>query len=251
MTRLVGAELFKLRTTRMYFGLLAAATGLVAVVTALHFLLAGDANLTIQGAAQTISTEADLRSVLDVSGVALLFTLILGATAISGEDRHHTIATTFLLTPHRSKVVAAKVIAYGIAGTLFGLVVEAAAAAVVFGWLGATGAPIPLGATVLAGLALTPVAIGLAAAFGVGIGAAIPNQLGAVLVSVGWVMLVEQLVGGLLPGVADWLPFAGASAAINGLHPHLGPAGGMGLFLVYLLAVVAAGVQVTRRRDIS
>lgn len=251
MVRLVAAELFKLRTTHLYLGLLAAASGLVVVVTVLQFLLAGDASLSIEGAANTITSEADLRSVLDVSGVAVLFTLILGATAISGEDRHDTIATTFLLTPRRSMVVAAKVVAHLLAGALFGLVVEAAAATVAFGWLATTGVPIPFGSTVAAGLALIPVATGLAAGFGVGIGAAVPNQLGAVLVSIGWVMLVEQLASGLLPDLARWLPFAGAGSAITGQHPQLGAAGGVGLFILYLLAMVAVGIQVTRRRDIA
>lgn len=251
MIRLVGVELFKLRTTRMYLGLLTAATGLVVVVTALHFLLAGDASLTVEGAAETITSPDDLRSVLDVSGVAVLFTLVLGATAIAGEDRHRTIATTFLLTPKRSRVIASKVLAYVIAGMVFGVVVEAAAVVVAVGWLAATGSAIPFGTTVAAGLALTPAATGLAAGFGVGIGAAIPNQLGAVLAAVGWVMLIEQLFGGLFPEMAQWLPFAGAGAAITGQHPQLGSAGGVGLFLAYLLAVVALGIQVTRRRDIG
>ena len=251
MIRLVGAELFKLRTTRLYLGLLAACTGLVVVVTALHFLLAGDGRLTIEGAAATITTEADLRSVLDVSGVGVLFTLILGATAIAGEVRHHTIATTFLATPARSRVVVAKVVGYAIAGAVFGLVVEAAAVAVAIGWLAATSTPIPFGPTVAAGLALVPVATGLAAGFGVGVGAAVPNQLGAVLASIGWVMVVEQLVSGLLADVARWLPFAGAGSAITGKHPQLGTAGGVGLFIFYLLSMVVVGMQVTRRRDIT
>lgn len=251
MMRLVGAELFKLRTTRLYLGLLAACSGLVVVVTALHFLLAGDANLTIEGAADTITTQADLRSVLDVSGVAVLFTLILGATAIAGEARHHTIATTFLATPARSRVVVAKVVGYAIAGAVFGLVVETAAVAVAFGWLAATGVPIPFGLTVAAGLALAPVATGLAAGFGVGVGAAVPNQLGAVLVAIGWVMIVEQLFSGLFPEVARWLPFAGAGSAITGQHSQLGWAGGVGLFVAYLAVMVSVGMQVTRRRDVT
>lgn len=51
MIRLVGVELYKLVTTRMFFWLLATATGLVVVVTALHFILAGDNTLDIEGAA--------------------------------------------------------------------------------------------------------------------------------------------------------------------------------------------------------
>lgn len=251
MIRLIGAELFKLRTTRMYFGLLVAATGLVVLVTALQFALGDNTSLTIEGASTVIESEADLRSVLDVSGVAVLFTLILGATALAGEHRHHTIATTFLLTPTRSRVVAAKVVGYTVAGAVFGVVVEAAAVVVAVGWLAAIGNPIPFGTTVVAGLALTPIATGLAAGFGVGISTAVPNQLGAVLVAFGWVMIAEQLLGGLVPDVAQWLPFTGAGTAITGQHPEIGAAAGIALFLVYLIAVVAAGIQVTRRRDIA
>lgn len=251
MIRLIGGELFKLRTTRMYVGLLLAATGLVVLVTALQFALGDDTSLTIEGTASAIETEADLRSVLNVSGVAVLFTLILGATAVAGEDRHRTIATTFLLTPTRSKVVAAKVVSYTLAGAAFGVIVEAAAVVVAVGWLGATGSPIPFGSTVLAGLALTPVATGLAAGFGVGISAAIPNQLAAVLVGFGWVMVAEQLLGGLVPGLEQWLPFAGAGIAVTGQHAEIGVAAGIGLFLAYLLAIVAVGTEVTRRRDIA
>jgi ABC-type transport system involved in multi-copper enzyme maturation permease subunit len=251
MIRLIGGELFKLRTTRMYLGLLVAATGLVVLVTALQFALGGDASLTIEGAASVIETEADLRSVLDVSGVAVLFTLILGATALAGEHRHRTIATTFLVTPTRRRVVVAKVAGYTVAGAVFGIVVEAAAVVVAVGWLAATGNTIPFGSTVVAGLALTPVATGLAAGFGVGISAAIPNQLAAVLVGFGWVMVAEQLLGGLVPDLAQWLPFTGAGTAITGQHPEIGVVAGLGLFVSYLLVIVAVGLQVTRRRDIA
>lgn len=251
MIRLVRAELFKLRTTRMYIGLLAAAATLVVAVTALHLALGGDTSLSIEGAANVIETEADLRSVLDVTGIAALFTLILGATAVASEHRHHTVASTFLLTPARSRVVIAKLAGYFIAGALFGIVVEAAATAVAIGWLAATGAPVPFGPTVAAGLALTPVATGLAAAFGVGISAAIPNQLGAVLVAIGWVMVAEQLLGGLVPALAEWLPFSGASIAVTGQATDIGVAAGLALFVGYIFVLTNIGLQVTRRRDIS
>ncbi|HEX6197162.1 MAG TPA: hypothetical protein VFZ37_14705 [Jiangellaceae bacterium] len=251
MIRLIGAELFKLRTTRMYLGLLAAGTALVVAVTAVQLALGADSSLSIEGAAEVIETEADLRSVLDVTGIAALFTLVLGATAVAGEHRHHTAASMYLLTPARSRVVIAKLVGYVIAGALFGIVVEAAAAVVTVGWLVAMGAPVPFGSTVAAGLALTPVATGLAAAFGVGLSAAVPNQLGAVLVAVGWVMLAEQLLAGLVPGLAEWLPFSGAGAAVTGQATSIGVAAGMALFLGYIVALTGVGLEVTRRRDVG
>lgn len=247
----LGAEMLKLRTTRLFAGFLVAAIGLVALVTALQFALGDDARLSIEGAATLVENPEDLRSILDVSGVAALFMLVLGATAVAGEYRHGTIVSTFLAEPRRARVVLTKIVAYFIAGILFGVVVEAAALAVAAGWLALSGASIPFGGTVVAGLALTPVAVGLSAAFGVGVGAAVPNQLGAVLVALGWVMVAEQLVGGLLPDLARWLPFNGANTAIAGQHPQLGVVGGLILFTVYLVAVNSAGVLLIRRRDVA
>lgn len=251
MTRLVRAEWFKLRTTRLYVGLLAVAAALVLLITAIQFALGDDSSLTIEDASAVVESQADLRSILNVAGIAALFTLVLGATAMSGEHRHGTVASTFLVTPARHRVVLAKVIAYAIGGAVFGIVVEAVALAVAVGWLAATGTAVPFGASVAAGLALTPVGTGLAAGFGVGVGAAIPNQLGAVLITLGWVMVAEQLLGGLVPSVADWLPFRGANTAITGDNTQLDAAGGVALFTVYLAAVSAAGIAVAGRRDVA
>jgi len=251
MIRLIGAELFKLRTTRLYLVLLAAASGLVVVVTSVHFLLDGGGSLQIEGAASTVTTAADLRSVLDVSGVAALFTLVLGATAVAGEVRHGTIARTFLLTPSRPRVLLAKTAAYVLAGIVFGLVVEVVAGVVAVGWMAAQGVSIPIGPEVWAGLALVPFSTGLAAGFGVGVSALVPNQLGAVLVSVGWVMVVEQLFTGLAPDIAQWLPFSGAGVAISGQHPELGPLTGIVLFALYLSGVGSAGIISMMKRDVA
>lgn len=251
MIRLIAAELFKLRTTRLYLVLLAAASGLVVVVTSVHFLLDGGGNLQIEGAASAVTTAADLRSVLDVSGVAALFTLVLGATAVAGEVRHGTIARTFLLTPARPRVLLAKTAAYVLAGIVFGVVVEVVAGAVAVGWMAAQGIDIPIGPEVWAGLALVPLSTGLAAGFGVGVSAIVPNQLGAVLVAVGWVMIVEQLLSGLAPDIAQWLPFAGAGVAISGQNPEMVPVTGVALFVLYLAVVVSAGVVSTLKRDVA
>ena len=121
---------------------------------------------------------------------------------------------------------------------------------VAVGWLAASGSAIPFGATVLTGVLLAPVATGLAASLGVGIGALITNQLGAVLAAVGWVMVVEQLFSGLFPEVAGWLPFSGGAAAIAGGHEVLTPAGGVALLLVYVLAAMVLGMVATSRRDV-
>ena len=251
MTRLIGAELFKLRTTRLYLGLLAGAVALVVLVTSIQLLVGEDPTVSIEGASSVIETPEDLRSVLNVASVASLFTLVLGATAVASEHRHRTIASTYLVTPHRSRVIVAKVLSYTVAGILFGVIVEGAALATASTWLVLEGSAVPFGAPVTEILVAAPIVTGLAAGMGVGISAAIPNQLGAVLVAIGWAMIVEQLISGLLPAVAPWLPFAGVSTAISGQNPELGTVAGVTLGVGYLALVAGAGIQVVRTRDVA
>src|SRR5947207_1798861 len=58
-----------------------------------------------------------------------LFAALLGAMSITAEIRHGTIRPTFLVTPRRHRVVAAKVAASVLIGAGFGLVAGAVAAA--------------------------------------------------------------------------------------------------------------------------
>lgn len=48
----------------------------------------------------------------------------------------------------------------------------------------------------------------LAALLDVGVGAAIRSQVGAVVTILLWLFVVESLVGGLLPDLAQWTPDA-------------------------------------------
>lgn len=251
MTRLIRSEIFKLRTTRLYAGMLAAAVGLVILVTGLQLALGDDSSVTIEGASSVIETPEDLRSVLNVAGIAGVFTLVLGATAVANEHRHGTIVGSYLVTPARGRVIVAKVIAYTLAGILFGIVVEAVVLAEVSIWLTLTGASVPFGSVVVGALIAGPVITGLAAGSGVGVSAAVPNQLGAVLVVIGWSLIVEQLVTGLLPDVAPWLPSSGVSTAINGQNPEIGVAGGVVLGVAYMVLLAGVGIQVARSRDVA
>jgi hypothetical protein len=148
-------------------------------------------------------------------------------------------------------VILAKVITYTLAGVVFGIVVELAVLAEVSVWLAATGATIPFSSSVTSALVAGPVITGLAAGTGVGISAAVPNQLGAVLLVIGWAMVVEQLVSGLLPGLAPWLPLSGVGAAIAGDNPEVGEAAGVVLGVTYMILFAGLGVQLTKQRDVA
>ena len=53
----------------------------------------------------------------------LLLGAVLGVTITSGEFRHQTATLTYLATPNRTRVLAAKMVAAAAAGAVFGLAV--------------------------------------------------------------------------------------------------------------------------------
>ena len=131
MTRLVRAEFTKLATTRLLYGL-AAGMAVFAVLTVA-------ANILDRQGAPPLS--ADNFPMLVGGPVTLLSgaALLLGILGMATEFRHQTVTQTFLVTPDRGRVVAAKLVAYPLAGITLTLAILAFTAAVATGWLAATG----------------------------------------------------------------------------------------------------------------
>src|SRR6266508_3439779 len=116
MTGQLRAELLKQRSTPTTLFLFLAMFGLVALAVALHVLALGAANL---------STRSDQLNVFEVgTRVGMIFAGLVGAMAITAEIRHGTIRPTFLVTPRRGPVLAAKLAVGALAGILFGLLAE-------------------------------------------------------------------------------------------------------------------------------
>ena len=95
MIRLVRAELLKVRTTRLWLGLLIGAVALDAVGVIATLALAG----TAEGARaniRPITTVEDVQSLVWGGAVFWLFTAVLTATMSTGEYRYGTAAGTYL-----------------------------------------------------------------------------------------------------------------------------------------------------------
>jgi ABC-2 type transport system permease protein len=249
MTRLVQAELLKLWTTRTARVLLAlAATGTAGLVT-LVLVFAG------RPGQPTLGDDALRQLVAAPNGPLTLAALVLGVLGMAGEFRHGTATSTFLVTPVRGRVVAAKLLAAAVAGLAIALVAVAVVLAVALPWLPAKGVEVDLADPGLAarvgGLAA---AVALYAGLGTGLGALFRNQFAAVIVGLLWWQGgVEDLLVAVLrrPGLGRWLPDGAAAALTAPGDATLAMWAGGLLLAAYGLALALVGGRLVVRRDLS
>jgi ABC-2 type transport system permease protein len=250
MIRLVRAEFTKLTTTRLIYGM-AAAMAAFAVLAVVALMttpdMEGKPPLSADSLPMFVAAPVTL-----LSGAALL----LGILGMAGEFRHQTITGTFLVTPDRGRVVAAKLVAYPLAGIALTLTILAFTAAVATGWLAAKGiTPSLLHARVVGQVLLGAVlAAGLCGLVGVGVAALVRNQVAALVGVAVWVLVVEGLLMSLLQApssLAKWLPSAAAAALTNPGGGHLSRLAGTLLLAGYALALALAGTRLVVRRDIT
>ena len=246
MIRLVRAELTKLGTTRLVYG--------TAAVMAAFAVLTVAANISDRQGAPPLS--ADSLPMLVGGPVTLLSgaALLLGILGMAGEFRHHTVTQTFLVTPDRGRVVAAKLVAYPLAGIGLALTILAFTAAVAAGWLAAKGiTPSLLDARLGRVLLGAVLAAGLCGLVGVGVAALVRNQVAALVGVLVWVAVVEGLLMTLLndPGLGRWLPSAAAAALTNPGGGQLSRLAGTLLLAGYALALALVGTRLVVGRDIT
>jgi ABC-2 type transport system permease protein len=245
VTRLVSAELFKLRTTRTFYGMCGGALALVLVITALAAAL-GEKH-----------PQHPLRNLAGIGGLSQIFALVLGILAMTSEFRHGTITPTLLAIPGRARLTLGKLCAALLIGLVLGLVCVGLSLALGSAILSVRG--ISSGATggdVLRFVAGGAVAAALYGAFGVGLGAIVRNQVGAIIGVLVYGFLVEPLLQ-LIPGLKHGLPKFGLTGIGNGVSATSGGTDALGqvpaglVFAGYCAVFLAAGIAMMRRRDVS
>jgi ABC-2 type transport system permease protein len=249
MTRLVHSELLKLRTTRTARVLLTLAAAGTAALIAIVLLLAG------QPGQPALGPDALRQLVLVPAQPLTLAALVLGVLGMAGEFRHGTATSTFLVTPRRGRVVAAKLAAAAVTGLAMSLASSAAVLAVGLPWLRAKGIEVAVAdpgvAARVAGLAA---AVALYAVLGTGLGALLRNQVAAVVVGLlWWSQGVERVLTGILhqPGLERWLPMGAASALTAPGDGTLPMWAGALVFAAYGLGLALLGGRLVARRDLT
>jgi ABC-type transport system involved in multi-copper enzyme maturation permease subunit len=199
----------------------------------------------------------------------LMFVMLLGVLIVTNEFHHQTATATFLGTPHRTNVIASKLVAGVTAGAALALVTMAIDVAVGSITLNAWGFDNPLGdADVLRGMGLNLLTYAIWSVIGVGLGVLIRSQIGATVTAT-----VLYLPGTYLSFLAifgihylidkDWvfkaaviLPTLASGQLIDGhldingvFLPGRWVAGAVLIGWGLLFGLI--GTLITRRRDIS
>ncbi len=258
MRRLLRSETIKLHSARSFAGLLAAllvlelATVVIPVAAApLHtgrFAMAGEfAQRTVACAGAT---------------AAGVIALILGVLGLAGEYRHGTLTPTLLATPRRGRVVAAKSLVHAAAGGLIGAAASLLSVAVLLVGLHLRGVADTLSAADLAAIIGGGILyVMLAALLGLGVGAAVRDPVVALAGILTLFFVVENILVGVAPNVARWLPGQTGSAlafpagtsgntGLVGAHVITQAAGGA-TFAAYTAVALLTGALLTRHRDIT
>ncbi|RKQ87788.1 ABC-2 type transport system permease protein [Solirubrobacter pauli] len=248
MIRLINAEFLKLRTTRTFYAFLAACALLVLLPTILICALAD------------ITSDPIEPLLFFIGQLIQTFSLLIGILAATTEFRHGTITPSLLVVPNRIRLMTSKLLAATLTGLAIGLFSTVLIVVIVAVLGSARDFPtdeLGRGGLILGGTLVC----GLYAALGVGVGALVRNQVGAIVGALVYVFVIEPLATGLLSlsaALDDILPKYSLGAVANwlvGVSPDddvlLGrfPAGL--LLALYAAIFVAAGMFMLRKRDIT
>ena len=198
------------------------------------------------------------------NSLSRILVMVVGIAAIGSEYRHQTLASTYLATPRRTRVLLGKAVTLLLFGLLYRLVNVAAGVAVSVPFILANDGSFFLDQyQTWRSLVLGVCSLALWTMIGMGIGILIKNMLVAMLVGIGFAYLVEPILS-LIFFLRDWevplnLMPSGATNAMLGITSPVLFAGenpfawwqGALVLTGWCLLPAVIGVLSTVRRDVS
>ncbi len=260
MGRAIKAEIRKLFTVRLWWGMAIAVVVIAAGLAALFAGVIEKNDNSSYDIARTAYTAG--------AGFGYLLLLVIGIMTIGMEYRHKTITSALLATPNRVNLIMAKVVALIVFGVLYGVLYVLAALAGGAAVLASRGVAIfPQPGDMTRTLLLMLLVLALWALIGLGIGILIPNQVAAILVGVALAFIVEPIVGNILANVSwgeavsKYFPSRATSAILGAGDGEAGSDGGgegdllswwQGSIVLVAYAAIMAGVGtvLTKRKDV-
>lgn len=240
--RLLRSEAIKLRSVRTTWWLIGVGLLAEALFAGLYV---GLVSLDEIGPVTEVQTSV---------GLLMVMLLVLGVLSITTEFRHGTASTTFLAAPRRYPVLIAKLVTIMAAGVLAGLAFVAVNGGLALPLFSSRGESLPPAGEIVRIYAGVVVSFGLLCAFGLGVGAIVRNQVGAIIAALAFFFVLSPLPE-LLPGeIGDYFP-AQAVGSLHGLPDAtaegLGQVAGGLVLAAWSLGLWAIGAALVTRRDLS
>jgi ABC-2 type transport system permease protein len=237
------AEVRKLRHTRSLWAV-PVIGGVVSVVGAALFT----SLLRASELGDRLSEHGPLR--FGPTNTGLLLT-VLAIRIVGDEDHHGTLPATYIATPARARVLAAKAAVAVVTTVAFCVAVLGSVLAVTLVVIEARDLPMVVDVgTTAALMARTTLAMSLMALLGVAVATAIRNRTVALIGVLVWLILLEDLVGSLFK-ISELLPGAAVQALVSAdAGPDVLAAGPAAALLAGSAVAALAVAAVTVRRDI-
>jgi hypothetical protein len=243
MTGAARSELRKLLATRSLWLVPAGGAAVLVLVAGVFASQAAPADI-----GDRLSDYGPLR--FGAGNIGLLL-MLFGIRLFGDETHHRTLASTYLATPRRSHVLAAKAATAVAVVLAFCAVVDVGVLGVTAVALGPRDLDMTLDIGATAGLiGRGAVAMSLLVLLGVAAGAAVRNRSVALVGLVVWFALGEEVAGGLLH-IDRFLPGAVADELVAGGRAHgLGVVAASAALVAYV-AVAASVARFALRRDVA
>jgi ABC-2 type transport system permease protein len=240
--KLLRAEAIKLRSVRTTWLMLGIGLLVEALFAGLYVGLV------------SLGDVGPFREVQTGTGLLMVMLLVLGVLTITTEFRHGTASTTFLAAPRRYPVLAAKLGAVLATGALTGLAYVAVNGGLALPLFESREGSLPPAGDLASVYAGVVASFALLCAFGLGVGAIIRNQVGAIIAAIAFFFILSPLPE-LLPGdIGDYFP-AQAVGSLHGLpdatEEGLGQVAGGLVLAAWSGALVLVGTLLIRHRDLN
>lgn len=245
-----------------YVGFTAAILGWIFAASATGSISDAGPQLPAEGLAATLYSAA--------TAVGYVFPLLIGTLIVTSEFRHKTLTPTFLATPRRGVALAAKLVVGVLLGVLYGVVGVIASVGPAAGFLAGFGLDTELTSSdtwALFGRML--LAYVLWVFIGIGVGALVRNQVGAIVGVLVFTQFLEPVIraaGAFVEGLAEatrWLPGAASDTLVgSSIFASAMATGTTGdaplewwvgalVLLGYASVLLVLGYLTTWRRDVS
>ena len=203
--------------------------------------------------AADLLADETLQQAMHGAAAGVILVVVVGIIGMAGEWRFGQASQTFLTTPRRHRVVAAKTVVYMAVGAVFGVVAAGASTVTAWLWYRANDVALPLGRSAVWLTLLGCLAVAaLFGVLGVAVGAVTRNQIAAIVGAMGWLVVVEPILFAASSTLFRWLPgMASISLRRQPADGLLSPGAAAAVLVGVIGVALAVGARLVDRDDVT